>query len=253
MAADQENAYDQLLVSIFKAKWKAGVDELAFSKDDLIDTALTLGLRIKNIADVLYTYRSRKPFPAHIASRGNWIIASKGSGKYAFVRVTHAAIVDIPPTLKLFPIPYAVPEIVANNLANDEQGLLTIARYNRLLDVFTGLACFHLQSHIRTHVKGHGQIEVDELYVGVDKDGRGYALPVEGKVAGEALGIDKAVGLSLFAAAKFPKLICRPIALLRQAEDIIACVEFEPAKTISDVSVLDIRRYRLVRDDQRPK
>jgi hypothetical protein len=251
MAIDQENAYDQLLVSVFKAKWKAGLDELSFTKDDLIDTATELGLRIKNLADVLYTYRSRRAFPAHIAAKGNWIIASKGSGKYAFVRVTRAATVEIPPTLKLFPIPYAVPEIVATNLADDEQGLLTIVRYNRLLDVFTGLACFHLQSHIRTHVKGHGQIEVDELYVGVDKDGRGYALPVEGKVAGESLGIDKAVALSLFAATKFPKLICRPIAVLRQAEDIIACVEFEPAQTISDVSVLDIRRYRLIRDERK--
>jgi hypothetical protein len=75
---------------------------------------------------------------------------------------------------------------------------------------------------------------------------------VEGKVAGESLGIDKAVALSLFASAKFPKLICRPIAVLRQANDVIACVEFEPAKAISDVSVLDIRRYQLVKDDRTP-
>lgn len=251
MAEFQENAYDQLLVSIFKNKWRSGLNELTFTKDDLIDVAASLGLRIKNLADVLYTYRSRRPFPAHIAEKGNWIIAAKGSGKYAFVKVTQAAIVEVPSTLKLFPIPYAVPEIVAMNLANDEQGLLTIARYNRLLDVFTGLACFHLQSHIRTHVKGHGQIEVDELYVGVDKDGRGYVLPVEGKVVGESLGIDKAVGLTHFASTKFPNLTCRPIAVLRQAHDIIACVEFEPAHDISKVSVLDIRRYQLIRDKRK--
>ncbi|MCE0498384.1 MAG: hypothetical protein LV481_10615 [Methylacidiphilales bacterium] len=247
-----DNAYDQLLVSVFESKWRSGLKEITFTKDDLIDADARLGLRIKNLADVLYTYRSRRAFPAHIAEKGNWIIAAKGSGKYAFVKVTREALVEIPSTLKIFPIPYAVPEIVASNLADDEQGLLTIVRYNRLLDVFTGLACFHLQSHIRTHVKGHGQIEIDELYVGVDKDGRGYALPVEGKVAGESLGIDKAVGLTLFASAKFPNLICRPVAVLRQARDIIACVEFEPASDIAKVSVLDIRRYQLVREERKP-
>ncbi|MCE0522081.1 MAG: hypothetical protein LV480_04145 [Methylacidiphilales bacterium] len=251
MAELQDNAYDQLLISVFKSKWRSGMNELTFTKDDLIDTATRLGLRIKNLADVLYTYRSRRAFPAHIAEKGNWIIAAKGSGKYAFVKVTRAAVVEVPATLKIFPIPYAVPEIVAMNLANDEQGLLTLVRYNRLLDVFTGLACFHLQSHIRTQVKGHGQIEVDELYVGIDKDGRGYVSPIEGKVAGESLGIDKAVGLSLFALAKFPNLICRPIAVLRQAHDIVACVEFEPANDISKVSVLDIRRYQSVRDKRK--
>ena len=251
MAELQDNAYDQLLIAVFKGKWRPGLNELAFSKDDLIDTAARLNLRIKNLADVLYTYRSRRPFPAQIVEKGNWIIAAKGSGKYAFVKVTQAAIVEVPSTLKIFPIPYAVPEIVAANLANDEQGLLTVARYNRLLDVFTGLACFHLQSHIRTHVKGHGQIEVDELYVGVDKDGRGYVLPVEGKVIGESLGIDKAVGLTLFASAKYPHLTCRAIALLREAEDIVTCIEFEPADDISKVSVLDLRRYQLVRNERK--
>ena len=143
-----------------------------------------------------------------------------------------------------------MPEIVAANLAQDEQGLLTIVRYNRLLDVFTGLACFHLQSHVRTQVKGHGQVEVDDLYVGVDKNGRGYVLPMEAKDSQEALGIDKAVALTLFAKTKYPKLICRPIAVIRQAHDLFACVEFEPATDLAKVSVLDIRRYRLVQETQ---
>ncbi|MGA2052022.1 MAG: endonuclease [Opitutales bacterium] len=248
MSDHSDNAYDRLLAALFQKRWKKGVDEIPFTKDDMIDAAAQLGLRIKNLADVLYTYRSRRVFPPSVVSKGNWILAAKGSGKYAFVRVAQAATVEIPSTLKLYPIPYAVPEIVAMNLANDEQGLLTIVRYNRLLDVFTGLACFHLQSHVRTQITGHGQVEIDDLYVGVDKDGRGYVLPVEGKYLGESLGIDKAVALSLFALAKFPKLICRPIAAVRQAPDVIACIEFEPASDIAKVSVRDIRRYQLVKE-----
>jgi hypothetical protein len=100
---------------------------------------------------------------------------------YAFVSIAGESTVTIPASLKVYAIPYAVPEIVAQNLARDEQGMLTIVRYNRILDVFSGLACFHLQSHIRTQIPDHGQVEIDELYVGVDKDGQGFVLPVEAR------------------------------------------------------------------------
>ncbi len=60
--------------------------------------------------------------------------------------------------------------------------MLSAVQYNRLLDIFTGITCFHLQSHIRTTIAGEGQIEVDGLYVGVDRDGTEYILPVEAKV-----------------------------------------------------------------------
>jgi hypothetical protein len=45
-------------------------------------------------------------------------------------------------------------------------------RYNRLLDIFTGVACYSLQNHLRTTVPDVGQVETDELYVGVDKNGQ---------------------------------------------------------------------------------
>ncbi|MDD5199588.1 MAG: hypothetical protein PHC88_07265 [Terrimicrobiaceae bacterium] len=245
------NAYDQVLTAVFLKYWREDVAEVLFTKDDLIDEAARIGLRIKNLADVLYTYRSRRALPSELTSRGNWVIASRGAGKYAFVTVPGESIVQIPSHLKVYPIPYAVPEIVASNLAKDEQGLLTIVRYNRLLDVFSGLACFHLQSHVRTQVKGHGQVEVDDLYVGVDKDGQGFVLPVEAKDAGESLGVDKAVGLTLYARAKFPNLICRPIAVVREKPLQICCVEFEPTSDLSAVAVVEIRRYALVQESEK--
>jgi hypothetical protein len=70
-----ENKYDRLLASIFKTKWKASLTEVAFSKDEVIDAATKLGLRIKNLADVIYTYRSRRPMPATILKTGNWVSA----------------------------------------------------------------------------------------------------------------------------------------------------------------------------------
>ena len=56
----------------------------------------------------------------------------------------------------------------------------------------------------------------------MDKDGTGYVLPVEGKKEGESLGKDKAVALTKFARVNFPKLRCRPIAIVRQAKDVSA-------------------------------
>ncbi len=239
------NAYDQVLSAVFAKHWHEGLTEVLFSKDDLIDEAARLGVRIKNVADILYTYRSRRALPEALRAQGNWVIASRGAGLYAFATVVGESKIQIPSHLKIYLIPYAVPEIVADNLAKDEQGLLTIVRYNRLLDVFTGLACFHLQSHVRTQIKGHGQVEIDDLYVGVDKDGQGFVLPVEAKDVGESLGVDKAVGLTLFARTKYPALVCRPIAVIREKADQITCVEFEPTSELDKVAVVEIRRYRL--------
>jgi hypothetical protein len=243
------NQYDRLLAAVFKRKWNSSLTEVPFTKDEVIDAAGELELRLKNLADVIYTYRSRRAMPKEILKTGNWVIAARGSGLYAFVKIRGETTVAIPESLKVYPIPYAVPEIVAHNLARDEQGMLTIVRYNRLLDVFTGLACFHLQSHIRTQLIDHGQVEIDELYVGVDKDGQGFVLPIEAKEEGEKLGLDKAVALTLFARARFPKLICRPIAIMRRGLQLFDCVEFEPAEELSKVVVLEMRRYQLVTEE----
>jgi hypothetical protein len=242
------HAYDQVITAVFRKRFGKEADVIPFSKDDLIDAANEAGLRIKNVADILYTFRSRRDLPPELQAKGNWVIASHGSGRYAFERVKGKSAVEIPTHIKTYPIPYAVPEIVATHIAGDEQGLLTIVRYNRLLDVFTGVACFHLQSHVRTQVRNHGQVEVDDLYVGVDKNGAGYVLPIEAKAENESLGIDKAVALTLFAKEKYPRLICRPIAVIRQSADTFVCIEFEPSLQTSKVSILDMRRYRLVED-----
>jgi hypothetical protein len=121
MKGETENKYDKLLASIFKEKWKTSLTDVPFTKDEVIDAATKLGLKIKNLADVIYTYRSRRPMPAEILKTGNWVIAARGSGLYAFVKIAGETTVTIPASLKVYQIPYAVPEIVAQNLARDEQ------------------------------------------------------------------------------------------------------------------------------------
>lgn len=71
--------------------------------------------------------------------------------------------------------------MVAKYAFSDEQAVLARVRYNRLIDVFLGIACYSLQNHLRTSVRGMGQVETDELYVGVDKRGVQYVIPVQAK------------------------------------------------------------------------
>src|SRR5712692_8146765 len=71
-------------------------------------------------------------------------------------------------------VPDSTPGVIAKYALSDEQALLAKVRYNRLVDIFTGVACYSLQDHLRTTAAGMGQVETDEIYVGVDKKGAHY-------------------------------------------------------------------------------
>jgi hypothetical protein len=68
-------------------------------------------------------------------------------------------------------VPDSTPGVIAMYALSDEQALLAKLRYNRLIDIFTGVACYSLQSHLRTSVRTLGQVETDEIYIGLDKRG----------------------------------------------------------------------------------
>ena len=71
-------------------------------------------------------------------------------------------------------IPDATPGVITMYALGDEQALLAKLRYNRLIDIFTGVACYSLQSHLRTTVPNIGQVETDEIYIGIDRRGAHY-------------------------------------------------------------------------------
>lgn len=52
----------------------------------------------------------------------------------------------------------------------DEQALLTRARYNRLIDVFTGLTCYSVQNHLRTTVNNTGENNVALLELAIREE-----------------------------------------------------------------------------------
>ncbi len=93
-----------------------------------------------------------------------------------------------------------------------------------------------------------GGVETDELYVGVDRHGVHYVLPVEAKGAREHLGVVQIEDGIALCSEKFPSLVCRPIAAQFMRDDVIALFEFE--LTDEQVTVRDEKHYRLVAPDQ---
>src|SRR5207244_11101302 len=127
---------------------------------------------------------------------------------------------------------------------SDEQALLAKLRYNRLVDIFTGVACYSLQNHLRTTVPDIGQVETDELYVGVDKKGAHYVMPVQAKGGNDRLSIVQIEQDMALCVTKFPSLICRPIAAQFMRDDVIALFEFEQSD--AGVAITSEKHYKLV-------
>ena len=87
-----------------------------------------------------------------------WIIRAAGTSKYRFALVTDAPLTPNR-NLTVTKVPDATPGIIVRNAFSDEQAVLALARYNRLVDIFLGIACYSLQNHLRTTVRGLGHIE----------------------------------------------------------------------------------------------
>lgn len=174
--------YNQVISNIFKKYYKQGIDRFEFNREELSEVCKDLDITPpKNLGDILYSYRYRRPLPQEILSTEpeglEWIIEPIGRGKYRFVLTTVNRILPNT-TLVSIKIPEATPEIITRYSSGDEQSLLTKIRYNRLIDIFLGITSYSLQNHLRTTVTGIGQVEIDEIYVGINNSGSHFIIPV---------------------------------------------------------------------------
>ncbi len=242
------NRYYRIIETIFKEKYTEDAEVILFQRDEFIGVANRLGISVpKNLGDVIYSFKYRKSLPDSIrptAPEGKeWVIISQGRATYAFELRTDPIIV--PDTMLVHTkILDATPGIVARYSLNDEQALLTRIRYNRLIDIFTGITCYSLQNHLRTTVPNIGQIETDELYVGVDKRGVHYIFPVQAKGGNDKLGVVQIEQDIALCEHRFPNLECRAIAAQFMADNIIAL--FELAIVDNDVRKVAEKHYQLV-------
>ena len=248
MASKKQNRYDRLIEKVFFDNYKEGEFEVSFDRKEFEDAAKDLNIQLpKNLGDIIYSYRYRNKLPKNITnllSAGEeWVIRSAGRGKYLFAK---SAIHRISPNPRLTKIKIldATPEIIRRYALNDEQALLAILRYNRLIDTFTGVTCYSLQSHLRTTVKGIGQLETDEIYVGVGKRGEQYVIPIQAKGKNDQIGIVQIEQDFSLCDSKFSALVCRPIAAQFIEDNLIALIEFK--KINNEISIREERHYRIV-------
>jgi hypothetical protein len=246
------NRYSVIIEDIFKQKYRKGDTDVSFEREDLVRAANKLGIPLpKNLGDIVYSFRYRAMLPESItelAPEGlEWVIRPTGQSKYKF---SLTAMSRITPNVLLTEtkIPDATPGIIEKYAFNDEQSLLAKLRYNRLIDIFTGITCYSLQNHLRTTVPGIGQVETDEVYVGVDKFGAQYIVPVQAKSGADKLGVIQIEQDFALCSSKFPMLLCRPIAAQIIEDNLLALFSFEMNE--NGVAIVDERHYRLVSYDQ---
>lgn len=211
----RRNRYSAILERIFTSKFKAGVRQVDFEREEIETVARKLRIKLpKNLGDLIYSFRYRADLPERIrraAGKGEtWIIRPTGKARYRLVLVPDKPI-QPNPNLAMTKVPDATPGIVTKYAFNDEQALLARLRYNRLVDIFSGVTCYSLQNHLRTTVPDMGQVETDELYVGLDKKGSHYIFPIQAKGGTNKLNVVQMEQDFAVCAHKFPGLICRPI------------------------------------------
>lgn len=204
--------YDDIISGIFFDRYEAGATSVRFERNDLATKAHQLEIAIpKNLGDIIYTYKYRKRLPQEIINTAPesfyWRIKNVGTAQYEFVLTQGSEFVEIDTMLATIKIPDGTPSIVKKYSISDEQALLAIVRYNRLIDIFLGVTCYSLQNHLRTTVTGIGQVETDEIYVGIDKAGQQYIIPVQAKGGTDKLGISQIEQDLALCAEKYPELI----------------------------------------------
>ena len=246
------NRYAAIIATIFKRHYGPAISSFEFSRDEFEEVCRSRGIVLpKNIGDLPYSFRFRNDLPPEIGSTApegmEWSIELAGRGRYRF-RLARTNRIVPRAELVAIKIPDSTPEIIAKYALSDEQALLAMVRYNRLIDVFLGFVAFSLQNHLRTTVSGIGQIEVDEIYVGVNKFGQQFVVPVQAKAGKDQLGATQTRQDIACCTEKFPGLVCRPVSAQFMTEGVIAL--FELTLENDEVKVVEERHYRLVPADQ---
>ena len=221
---------------------------MQFAREDLERAAKVLGIQLpKNLGDVVYAIRYRTAMPKSILKTQpegmEWIIEGTGRGLYKFCSVVINRIVPNR-ELATIKIPDATPEIIGAYALNDEQALLAKVRYNRLIDIFLGVTAYSIQNHMRTTVKGIGQIEIDEVYVALDRRGVQYVIPVQAKGGRDQLSVVQTKQDLGCCAEKFPKLVTRSVSAQFMDDNRIAM--FELAVENERVIIVEEKQYCLV-------
>lgn len=249
-AGEVRGIYSKVISECFKRGYREGVQDVRFERDAIPKICSELGLKVpKNLGDVVYSFRYRKQMPLEIektAPEGyEWIIKSGGAGATSY-RFVLAKKIELRPRegKRIIKIPDSTPEIIDHYRLSDEQALLSMVRYNRLVDIFLGITAYSLQNHLRTQVANVGQIEIDELYVGVDGSGVQYVVPLQAKRGKDKLAIVQTLQDIAFCRERYPDLVFRAVSAQFIDDKVIAMFELDEED--EEIRIVDEQHYMLV-------
>lgn len=247
-------AYKSIISDIFERFYKPGDTEFEFHRDDIAIAVQRTGVKSpKNSGDVIYAFRHRTALPKAILDTQPdglfWLILGAGDAQYRF-RLSKLSHLLPTPGLMVRKIPDATPGIINQHALTQEQALLAKVRYNRLIDIFLGITAYSLQNHLRTKIVNYGQIEIDELYIGINNNAAQYIVPVQAKGGNDKLGVIQTIQDITFCRVgsrlgnKYENLIPRAVSTQFMNDQVIAMFELDFDG--SDVSIVQEKHYRLV-------
>lgn len=244
----RQNRYQAIIERVFFNNYRAGDFKVEFTRDEFEAIATSLAIQLpKNVGDVIYSFRYRVDLPSSIsltAEHGReWVIEGAGRAFYRFKQVILNRIIPREELVSI-KIPDSTPEIISAYALTDEQALLAKVRYNRLVDIFLGVTAFSLQNHLRTTVRNVGQIEIDEVYVGVNRYGSQFVVPIQAKGGKDKHAVVQTHQDILCCDEKFPNLICRAVSAQFMTGGRIAM--FELTVENDELRIVDEKHYQLV-------
>jgi hypothetical protein len=242
--------YVPILREIVRRAYTTGTQRIEFTIRDIREVAADLGLDIGNAADMSYRMRSRTRLPDDILDLGFTVLRGVGRGRYA-LEVGGEAVVHLPEhdvldhnDMTPLPVRRLLPERLAEL---DEQGLLTMVSYCKLLDHFTGLTVYRLRSHVRKSVPNVGQAELDEIDVGVAlrDDEVPVVFPLEAKAADEVINRVQIATAVAYCETYFVGHEVRPIVVKLTYDGIFHFLEFRATTSLAGLRVVNSQAYRL--------
>ena len=116
------NLYQAIILDIFEGNYKGG-EEFEFAREEIAAAADRKGVKPpKNLGDVIYTFRYRRPLPKPILDKQPpdryWLILGAGDARYRF-RLTKLATVIPTKGMLVLKIPDATPEIISQYALTD--------------------------------------------------------------------------------------------------------------------------------------
>jgi hypothetical protein len=242
------NAYEIALIATWRAALAASKhrDEIPFSKEDLVkhgDELRRLGITprgaaVKNVPDIIYTYRARSDLPAEILAHGDYAIVGRGKGRYAFYKIQRPNRVSPPAQRMTVPVPDVIPKWARSFMTDDEQGMLTAIASNGLVARHLRLKrAFRLQSHLRCSVADYGQVEIDELYVGEDDAAKHVVVAVEAKdrSAHDLLNIAQLYGCAQALLERYPDHQLKLLGVKPVGDSAVVMCEFRVGRSPRDI------------------